>query len=473
LHAHRRAAARTAEACVDASWWLLVPILLRLFNTTRTTSGTPSTGAAISDLDYTESHGQFRDTRVLDSTRRSYGSIGRVSTTPLFTQHWGAQSDMFQKKFWTDLPKKERFTWVAMGACASKEPTAAGPADVRLDPEPPARAESPPHLNVEWPPGTASTCKQHQHTSEMLASAAPVAAKGDARCTSATLPSLNSAADEVETRAPATAQSPISDDDAGASPPLPLLDPAADVDTLAIASPSATADDDPCTTNAAMRSLDPAAAEVETLASRDTMTTPTKRSSSGNQSQSEAISGNQWQSVAISTKRSSSQFASQRVSLATAQIPILATGTRDSQPTPPMRTKCYSKSAADWAAARAQTPTPEMKLVIETVPAASPHTPPAAAAKPLPRHPSIVATRAPPVSSPAAGSVWNEFLEASEMQPAMAAIAALRAHFEISERIRGLEAFEALITRAETTMPARVKEMMRALVRQLMASDGL
>jgi hypothetical protein len=48
LHAHRRAAARTAEACVDASWWLLVPILLRLFNTTRTTSGTPSTGAAIS-----------------------------------------------------------------------------------------------------------------------------------------------------------------------------------------------------------------------------------------------------------------------------------------------------------------------------------------------------------------------------------------------------------------------------------------
>ena len=334
-----------------------------------------------------------------------------------------------------------------MGACASKEPTAAGPADVRLDPEPPARAESPPHLNVEWPPGTASTCKQHQHTSEMLASAAPVAAKGDARCTSATLPSLNSAADEVETRAPATAQSPISDDDAGASPPLPLLDPAADVDTLAIASPSATADDDPCTTNAATPSLDSAAAEVETLASRDTMTTP--------------------------TKRSSSQFASPRVSLATAQVPILATGTRDSQPTPPMRTKCYSKSAADWAAARAQTPTPEMKLVIETVPAASPHTPPAAAAKPLPRHPSIVATRAPPVSSPAAGSVWNEFLEASEMQPAMAAIAALRAHFEISERIRGLEVIEALITRAETTMPARVKEMMRALVRQLMASDGL
>jgi hypothetical protein len=402
-----------------------------------------------------------------------------------------------------------------MGACASKEPTAAGPADVRLDPEPPARAESPPHLNVEWPPGTASTCKQHQHTSEMLASAAPVAAKGDARCTSATLPSLNSAADEVETRAPATAQSPISDDDAGASPPLPLLDPAADVDTLAIASPSATADDDPCTTNAATPSLDSAAAEVETLASRDTMTTPTKRSSSGNQSQSEAISGNQWQSVAISTKRSSSgnqsqseaisghqwqsvaistkrsssQFASPRVSLATAQVPILATGIRDSQPTPPMRTKCYSKSAADWAAARAQTPTPEMKLVIETVPAASPHTPPAAAAKPLPRHPSIVATRAPPVSSPAAGSVsspaagsvsspaagnvWNEFLEASEMQPAMAAIAALRAHFEISERIRGLEVIEALITRAETSMPARVKEMMRALVRQLMASDGL
>jgi hypothetical protein len=188
-----------------------------------------------------------------------------------------------------------------MGTCASKEPTAAGPADVRLDPEPPARAESPPHLNVEWPPGTASTCKQHQHTSEMLASAAPVAAKGDARCTSATLPSLNSAADEVETRAPATAQSPISvagaDDDAGASPPLPLLDPAAEVDTLAIASPSATADDDPCTTNAAMRSLDPAAAEVETLASRDTMTTPTKRNSSGNQRPSEAISGNQWQSA--------------------------------------------------------------------------------------------------------------------------------------------------------------------------------
>jgi len=420
-----------------------------------------------------------------------------------------------------------------MGACASKEPTDASPVDVRLDPEPPARAESPPHLNVEWPPGTASTCKQHQHTSEMLASAAPVAAKGDARCTSATLPSLNSAADEVETRAPATAQSPISvagaDDDAGASPPLPLLDPAAEVDTLAIASPSATADDDPCTTNAAMPSLDPAAAEGETLASRDTMTTPTKRSSSGNQSQSEAIRGNQWQSVAISTKRSSSgnqsqseaisghqwqsvaistkrsssQFASPRVSLATAQVPILATGTRDSQPTPPMRTKCYSKSAADWAAARAQTPTPEMKLVIETVPAASPHTPPAAAAKPLPHHPSIVATRAPPVSSPAAGSVWNappvsspaagsvsspaagsvsspaagsvwnEFLEASEMQPAMAAIAALRAHFEISDRIRGLEVIEALITRAETTMPARVKEMMRALVRQLMASDGL
>ena len=364
-----------------------------------------------------------------------------------------------------------------MGACASKEPTDASPVDVRLDPEPPARAESPPHLNVEWPPGTASTCKQHQHTSEMLASAAPVAAEGDARCTSATLPSLNSAADEVETRATATAQSPISvagaDDDAGASPPLPLLDPAADVDTLAIASPSATADDDPCTTNAATPSLDSAAAEVETLASRDTMTTPTKRSSSGNQSQSEAISGHQWQSVAISTKRSSSQFASQRVSLATAQIPILATGTRDSQPTPPMRTKCYSKSAADWAAARAQTPTPEMKLVIETVPAASPHTPPAAAAKPLPRHPSIVATRAPPVSSPAARSVWNEFLEASEMQPAMAAIAALRAHFEISERIRGLEVIEALITRAETTMPARVKEMMRALVRQLMATNGL
>jgi len=69
--------------------------------------------------------------------------------------------------------------------------------------------------------------------------------------------------------------------------------------------------------------------------------------------------------------------------------------------------------------------------------------------------------------------VWNEFLEASEMQPAMAAIAALRAHFEISDRIRGLEVIEALITRAETTMPARVKEMMRALVRQLMASDGL
>ena len=338
-----------------------------------------------------------------------------------------------------------------MGTCASKEPTAAGPADVRLDPEPPARAESPPHLNVEWPPGTASTCKQHQHTSEMLASAAPVAAEGDARCTSATLPSLNSAADEVETRAIETAQSPISvagaDDDAGASSPLPLLDPAAEVDVLAIASPSATADDDPCTTNAAMPSLDPAAAEGETLASRDTMTTP--------------------------TKRSSSQFASPRVSLATAQIPILATGIRDSQPTPPMRTKCYSKSAADWAAARAQTPTPEMKLVIETVPAASPHTPPAAAAKPLPRHPSIVATRAPPVSSPAAGSVWNEFLESSEMQPAVAAIAAVRAHFEISERSRGLDAFEALITRAETTMPARVKEMMRALVRQLMASDGL
>ena len=385
---------------------------------------------------------------MLDSTRRP----GQHDTTIHPTL---GDSVLHEPQNVEDLPKKGCLDagcgFDLMGTCASKEPTAAGPADVRLDPEPPARAESPPHLNVEWPPGTASTCKQHQHTSEMLASAAPVAAEGDARCTSATLPSLNSAADEVETRAIETAQSPISvagaDDDAGASSPLPLLDPAAEVDTLAIASPSATADDDPCTTNDAMPSLDPAAAEGETLASRDTMTTP--------------------------TKRSSSQFARQRVSLVTAQVPILATGIRDSQPTPPMRTKCYSKSAADWAAARAQTPTPEMKLVIETVPAASPHTPPAAAAKPLPRHPSIVATRAPPVSSPAAGSVWNEFLEASEMQPAMAAIAALRAHFEISERIRGLEAFEALITRAETTMPARVKEMMRALVRQLMASDGL
>ena len=91
----------------------------------------------------------------------------------------------------------------------------------------------------------------------------------------------------------------------------------------------------------------------------------------------------------------------------------------------------------------------------------------AAANTPDPRSPSAAASTpfTPPDVTAAAG-LWKEFVDASEMGGAIAAYDDLRELYEMPEKVSGLDAFDLLVARADSTMPARVRETVRQLGRQ-------